>query len=47
MKLGANHPIGRSRWPTSSASTCLAVMDVFVKDFGDPKYRACRCCARW
>jgi len=42
MKLGANHPIG----PLALADlvgldVCLAVMDVFVKDFGDPKYRAC------
>ncbi|RQQ23327.1 3-hydroxybutyryl-CoA dehydrogenase [Burkholderia stagnalis] len=42
MKLGASHPIG----PLALADlvgldVCLAVMDVFVKDFGDPKYRAC------
>jgi 3-hydroxybutyryl-CoA dehydrogenase len=42
MKLGANHPIG----PLALADligldVCLSVMDVFVKDFGDPKYRAC------
>ncbi|RAF76459.1 3-hydroxyacyl-CoA dehydrogenase family protein, partial [Burkholderia multivorans] len=42
MKLGANHPIG----PLALADlvgldVCLAVMDVFLKDFGDPKYRAC------
>ncbi|WP_310721936.1 3-hydroxybutyryl-CoA dehydrogenase, partial [Burkholderia multivorans] len=41
MKLGANHPIG----PLALADlvgldVCLAVMDVFLKDFGDPKYRA-------
>ncbi len=42
MKLGANHPIG----PLALADlvgldVCLSVMDVFLKDFGDPKYRAC------
>ncbi|WP_025599817.1 3-hydroxybutyryl-CoA dehydrogenase [Burkholderia sp. WSM2230] len=42
MKLGANHPIG----PLALADlvgldVCLAVMDVFLKEFGDPKYRAC------
>ncbi len=40
MKLGANHPIG----PLALADligldTCLAVMDVFYRDFNDPKYR--------
>ena len=42
MKLGANHPIG----PLALADlvgldVCLAVMDVYLKDFGDSKYRAC------
>jgi 3-hydroxybutyryl-CoA dehydrogenase len=42
MKLGANHPIG----PLALADligldVCLSVMDVFHKDFGDSKYRAC------
>jgi 3-hydroxybutyryl-CoA dehydrogenase len=42
MKLGANHPIG----PLALADligidVCLSVMDVFLKDFGDSKYRAC------
>ncbi|KIG02976.1 3-hydroxybutyryl-CoA dehydrogenase [Caballeronia concitans] len=42
MKLGANHPIG----PLALADlvgldVCLSVLDVFLKDFGDPKYRAC------
>jgi 3-hydroxybutyryl-CoA dehydrogenase len=42
MKLGANHPIG----PLALADlvgldVCLAVMDVFLRDFGDSKYRAC------
>ncbi|MGF6820446.1 3-hydroxybutyryl-CoA dehydrogenase [Paraburkholderia atlantica] len=42
MKLGANHPIG----PLALADlvgldVCLSVMDVYRKDFGDSKYRAC------
>ena len=42
MKLGANHPIG----PLALADlvgldVCLSVMDVHLRDFGDPKYRAC------
>ncbi|NLP63035.1 3-hydroxybutyryl-CoA dehydrogenase [Paraburkholderia sacchari] len=42
MCLGANHPIG----PLALADlvgldVCLSVMDVYLKDFGDPKYRAC------
>jgi 3-hydroxybutyryl-CoA dehydrogenase len=42
MKLGANHPIG----PLALADlvgldVCLSVMDVYLKDFGDSKYRAC------
>jgi 3-hydroxybutyryl-CoA dehydrogenase len=40
MKLGANHPIG----PLALADligldTCLAIMEVFYRDFNDPKYR--------
>lgn len=40
MKLGANHPIG----PLALADligldTCLAVMEVFYRDFNDSKYR--------
>jgi 3-hydroxybutyryl-CoA dehydrogenase len=42
MRLGANHPIG----PLALADlvgldVCMSVMDVFLKDFGDPKYRTC------
>jgi 3-hydroxybutyryl-CoA dehydrogenase len=42
MRLGANHPIG----PLALADligldVCLSVMDVFLKEFGDSKYRAC------
>ena len=40
MKLGCNHPIG----PLALADmigldVLLAVMDVFYRDFNDPKYR--------
>jgi 3-hydroxybutyryl-CoA dehydrogenase len=40
MTLGANHPVG----PLALADligldTCLAVMEVFYRDFNDPKYR--------
>ncbi|HJV73845.1 MAG TPA: 3-hydroxyacyl-CoA dehydrogenase family protein, partial [Noviherbaspirillum sp.] len=40
MKLGCNHPIG----PLALADlvgldTLLAVMEVFYRDFNDPKYR--------
>ncbi|WP_374625054.1 3-hydroxybutyryl-CoA dehydrogenase [Pandoraea sp.] len=40
MKLGANQPIG----PLALADlvgldVCLSVMEVFLNDFGDPKYR--------
>ena len=42
MKLGCNHPIG----PLALADmigldTCLAIMDVYFKNFNDSKYRAC------
>ena len=42
MKLGCNHPIG----PLALADmvgldVCLAVMDVYLQEFGDSKYRAC------
>lgn len=42
MKLGANHPVG----PLALADmvgldVCLSVMDVYLRDFGDSKYRAC------
>jgi 3-hydroxybutyryl-CoA dehydrogenase len=42
MKLGCNQPIG----PLALADmigldVCLAVMDVYLAEFGDSKYRAC------
>ena len=42
MKLGCNHPIG----PLALADligldVCLAVMDVYLKELGDSKYRPC------
>lgn len=42
MKLGCNQPIG----PLALADmvgldVCVAVMDVYLKEFGDSKYRAC------
>ena len=42
MKLGCNHPIG----PLALADmigldTCLAIMDVYFKNFNDSKYRPC------
>jgi 3-hydroxybutyryl-CoA dehydrogenase len=43
MRFGADHPIG----PLALADligldVCLAILDVLARDFGDPKYRACR-----
>ncbi len=42
MKLGCNHPIG----PLALADmigldTCLAVMEVYMANFNDSKYRPC------
>lgn len=42
MKLGMNHPMG----PLALADligldTCLAILEVLYKGFGDPKYRPC------
>lgn len=42
LKLGCNHPIG----PLALADmvgldVCLAVMEVYLKEFGDSKYRPC------
>ena len=42
MKLGCNHPIG----PLALADmigldTCLAIMEVYFKNFNDSKYRPC------
>ena len=42
MRLGCNHPIG----PLALADmigldVCLAVMEVYLREYGDSKYRAC------
>ena len=42
MKLGCNHPLG----PLALADligldVCLAVMEVYLKEYGDSKYRPC------
>jgi 3-hydroxybutyryl-CoA dehydrogenase len=42
MKLGCNHPIG----PLALADmigldVCLAVMEVYLREYGDSKYRPC------
>jgi len=40
MKLGCNHPIGPlALTDMIGLDVLLAVMEVFVADFGDPKYR--------
>jgi 3-hydroxybutyryl-CoA dehydrogenase len=44
MKVDANHPIGL---PTLALvdlvglDVCLSVMELFLGDLGDPKYRKC------
>ncbi len=48
MKLGCNQPIG----PLALADmigldVCLAVMEVYLEQFGDSKYRPCRCSRKW
>ena len=48
MRLGMNHPMG----PLTLADfigldVCVAILDVLYKGFGDPKYRAVRCCGGW
>ncbi|MBN3754377.1 3-hydroxybutyryl-CoA dehydrogenase [Paraburkholderia sp. Tr-20389] len=41
MKLGANHPIGPlALSDLIGLDVCLSVMDVYLEDFGDSKYRA-------
>jgi 3-hydroxybutyryl-CoA dehydrogenase len=42
MRAGANQPIGPlALGDLVGLDVCLSVMDVFHKDFGDSKYRAC------
>jgi hypothetical protein len=48
MKLGCNQPIG----PLALADmigldVCLAVMEVYLEEFGDSKYRACPLLKKW
>ena len=41
MKLGANHPMGPlALGDLVGLDICLAIMDVLLKETGDPKYRA-------
>ena len=42
MKLGCNQPIGALALADMvGLDVCLAVMDVYLQEFGDSKYRAC------
>jgi 3-hydroxybutyryl-CoA dehydrogenase len=42
MKLGANHPMGPLKLADLiGLDTCLHIMEVLHKGFGDPKYRPC------
>ena len=42
MKLGCNHPIGPlALADRSGLDVCLAVMEVYLEQFGDSKYRPC------
>jgi len=42
MKLGCNQPIGpRALADMVGLDVCLAVMEVYLSEFGDSKYRAC------
>ncbi|RLG35904.1 3-hydroxybutyryl-CoA dehydrogenase [Methanosarcinales archaeon] len=42
MKLGYNHPMGPLELSDLvGLDTILSILDVYYKEFGDPKYRAC------
>jgi len=42
MKLGYNHPMGPLELSDLvGLDTVLSILDVYYKEFGDPKYRAC------
>ena len=47
-RLGLNHPMGPLELSDFIGNdVMLGVMDVLYRGFGDPKFRAARCCARW
>jgi len=42
MKLGMNHPMGPLKLADLiGLDTCLSILQVLHKGFGDPKYRPC------
>ncbi|OFV66995.1 MAG: 3-hydroxyacyl-CoA dehydrogenase [Candidatus Syntrophoarchaeum butanivorans] len=42
MKLGYNHPMGPLELSDLvGLDTILSILDIYYKEFGDPKYRAC------
>ncbi|MGH9561140.1 MAG: 3-hydroxyacyl-CoA dehydrogenase family protein, partial [Terracidiphilus sp.] len=42
MKLGMNHPMGPLQLADFiGLDVCVEILDVLLRGFGDPKYRAC------